>query len=125
MKPCSPAYALSNCIPGLAAVAALCLWGTLETYAFEPAYQQQNRDPYVIGAQFDRLASVAALVPDNAILGYLTDPQQGSVTESAMLIGAQYVLAPRVVSPEPRGTDSKPAREFSRFLDLQVHFRPG
>jgi hypothetical protein len=84
---------------GLAAVTALCLWGTLETYAFETTYRQQNRDPYMIGAQFDRLASVSALVPENAILGYLTDVQQGSVTESAMLIGAQDVLAPRVVVP--------------------------
>jgi hypothetical protein len=73
--------------PALAAVAALCLWGTLETYAFETTYQHQNRDPYMIAAQFDRLASVAALVPENAILGYLTDVQQGSVSESAMLIG--------------------------------------
>ena len=54
---------------GLAAAAMLCLWGTLQTYAFETAYQQQNRDPHRIGAQFDRLAPVATAVPENAILG--------------------------------------------------------
>ena len=82
---------------GLAAVAVLCLWGTFQTYAFEKAYQQQNSDPYLIGAQFDRLAPVAAVVPENVTLGYLTDVPQGNVTESAMIIGAQYVLAPRLV----------------------------
>ena len=63
---------------GLAAVAVLCLWGTLETYAFETTYQQQNLDPYMIEAQFDRLRSGAALVADNAILGYLTDAPKGA-----------------------------------------------
>jgi hypothetical protein len=119
---------------GLAAAAALCLWGTFETYAFETAYQQQNRDPYMIGAQFDRLAPVAAVVPQNAILGYLTDVPQGSVTESAMLIGAQYVLAPRLVvrgaGPEwVLGNFTRPA-DFgafgrSRGLELQQDFGNG
>jgi hypothetical protein len=119
---------------GLAAVAVLCLWGTLETYAFETSYQQQNRDPYMIGAQFNRLTPVAAAVPEDATLGYLTDVQQGSVTESAMLIGAQYVLAPRLLV---RGTGrewvlgnfTRPA-DFGAFgrshgLELQRDFGNG
>jgi hypothetical protein len=115
---------------GLAAAAALCLWGTFETYAFETAYQQQNRDPYMIGAQFDRLAPVAAVVPQNAILGYLTDVPQGSLTESAMLIGAQYVLAPRLVvrgagQEWVLGNFTRPADfgAFGRSRGLELLFR--
>lgn len=119
---------------GLAAAAVLCLWGTLETYVFETAYQQQNRDPYRIAAQFDRLAPVATAVPENAILGYLTDVPQGSVTESAMLIGAQYVLAPRLVVRGAErdwvlGNFTRPA-DFAAFgrsrgLELQRDFGNG
>ncbi len=89
---------------GIAAAAALCLWGALETYAFETAYQEQNRDPYMLAAQFSRLAPIATAVPKNAVMGYLTDVPEGSVAESAMLIGAQYVLAPRLLA---RGTDGE------------------
>ena len=88
-------------LAGVAATAALCLWGALETYGFERAYQQQNRDPYMVEAQFARLAGIAATVPENAVMGYLTDAQDGSAGASAMLAGAQYVLAPRLLA---RGT---------------------
>jgi hypothetical protein len=119
---------------GLAAAALLSLWGTFEIYTFETTYQQQNRDPYMIGTQFDRLAPVAAAVPEDAILGYLTDVPQGSVTELAMLMGAQYVLAPRmVVRGAGRkwvlGNFTRPAdfRAFgrSRGLELQRDFGNG
>ncbi len=91
-------------IAGVAAAAALCLWGALETYAFETAYQEQNRDPYMIAAQVSRLAPVAAAVPEDAVMGYLTDLPDGSVAASAMLMGAQYVLAPRLLA---RGTNGE------------------
>ncbi len=121
-------------IAGVAAAAALCLGGALEGYAFETAWQAQNRDPYMIAAQFSRLAPVAAAVPEDAVMGYLTDVPEGSVASSAMLIGAQYVLAPRLLA---RGTDgewvlgnfTRPA-DFaalgrSRGLELQQDFGNG
>ncbi len=82
----------------LAAATGMCLWGCIETYGVETAYQSQNRDPYMISAQFTRLAGVAAAVPESATLGYLTDAAAGSVTASAMRTAAQYVLAPRLLA---------------------------
>ena len=37
-------------------------------------------------------------------MGYLTDAPEGSVADSALLTGAQYVLAPRLLA---RGTDGE------------------
>ena len=78
--------------------ALLCLIGSVEYYRFESAYQEQNRDPYLISAQFVRFEPLLSSVSQRAELGYLTDAQPGSVTDSAMFLGAQYVLAPRLLS---------------------------
>jgi hypothetical protein len=85
-------------IASVVAVSVLCLWGSFESYQFESAYQQQNRDPYMISAQFVRLEPLLSVVPKAAEIGYLTDAQPGSVLDLAMLLGAQYVLAPRLVA---------------------------
>jgi hypothetical protein len=89
-------------VVGIAAAAALCLWGSFESYGVETAYQRQFRDPYLIGAQFSRLAPMLSAVPESAVIGYLTDAQPGSTTDSAMFGGAVYVLAPRLLV---RGAD--------------------
>jgi hypothetical protein len=78
--------------------ALLCLIGSVEYYRFESAYQEQNRDPYLISAQFVRFEPLLSSVSQRAELGYLTDAQPGSVTDSAMFLGAQYVLAPRLLA---------------------------
>ncbi len=99
MKPASERaqYPLSVTV-GITVAAVLCLWGAAETYAFESAYQQQNRDPYMISAQFVRLGPVESAVPGNAVMGYISDAQPGSAADSALLLSAQYVLAPRLLS---------------------------
>jgi hypothetical protein len=76
----------------------LCLLGSVEHYRVESAYQEQNRDPYLISAQFVRFEPLISSVSQSAELGYLTDAQPGSVTDSAMFLGAQYVLAPRLLA---------------------------
>ena len=81
----------------VALAAALSLWGAVEHFGFETEYQKQSRDPYRIAAQAERLQGVRAATSDNAILGYITDAEPGSVTASAMLNAAQYVLAPRLL----------------------------
>ena len=81
----------------VAVAALLSLWGSFEYSGLESAYQQQFRDPYQIAAQFSRLDSVQSVIPEKAILGYLTDAVPGSVVGDAMFNGAQYVLAPRVL----------------------------
>jgi hypothetical protein len=87
---------------GVALAALLSLWGSFQYYRFESAYQQQYRDPYLISAQFSRFADVQAVVPEKAILGYLTDLAPGGVVSNAMFDGAQYVLAPRILQKSTR-----------------------
>lgn len=89
-------YPLSVTV-GITVAAVVCLWGAVETYAFESAYQEQNRDPYMISAQFGRVGPVASAAPENAVLGYISDAQRGSVADSTLLLSAQYVLAPRLL----------------------------
>ncbi len=79
----------------------LCLWGSFESYGFESKLQQQYRDPYQVAAQFTRLEPALASIPENAETGYITDAPAGGVTDTAMFLGAQYVLAPRLLK---RGT---------------------
>lgn len=89
-------------VAGVAAAVVVCLWGAFESYGSESAYQKQSADPYQISAQFVRLGPVLSTVPENAVLGYVTDAEAGSVTDSALLASAEYVLAPRLVT---RGTN--------------------
>ena len=84
-------------VAGVAAAALLAVWGSFTFYQTETAYQQDNRDPYRIAAQFQRLGPVLSAVPENAVMGYVTDAEPGSVVDSALLGGAVYVLAPRLV----------------------------
>ena len=81
----------------VAAAAVLSLWGVIGYFGFEAEYQKQNRDPYQIGALAARFEGVRSATPENAILGYITDMEPGSVLASAMFNGAQYVLAPRIL----------------------------
>lgn len=86
---------------GLAAAAALCLWGAVQSYATEAAYQRDNSDPYMVAMQVQRLGPVLAAVPQDAVMGYLTDAPSG-VVDAAMFDGALYTLAPRLLE---RGAD--------------------
>ena len=89
-------------VAGVAAAILLCLWGAFQSYGVESTYQRQSPDPYQIAAQFVRLGPVLSAVPEYAVLGYVTDAEPGSVTDSALLASAEYVLAPRLLA---RGTD--------------------
>jgi hypothetical protein len=85
-------------IAGITVAALLALWGAFEHYASEAEYQGQNQDPYRISAAFGRLDGVRSAVPEISTLGYVTDAEPGSTVESAMFLGAQYVLAPRLLA---------------------------
>jgi hypothetical protein len=99
---------------GLTAAAMLCLWGAIAYFGFEAVFNQQNRDPYQTAAQAARLADLRAALPQDAVLGYLTDLEPGSVAASASFNIAQYALAPRLLrqdaeQPELFGNFSRPA----------------
>jgi len=83
----------------VAVAAILSVWGVFEYFSFESDYQKQTHDPYAIVAQADRLDGVRKVTSENAVLGYLTDAEPGSVIASAIFSGAQYVLAPRLLQP--------------------------
>ena len=85
---------------GVFLAAALALWGVMEYFGFEASYLQEYRDPYRIAAQSVRLDSFREAVAPDAILGYLTDAEPGSVAGDAMFQAAQYTLAPRILERE-------------------------
>lgn len=98
---------------GVAAAALLSLLGSLSFHSSESAYQQQYRDPYLIGAQFERFDALRQSVPQDATLGYLTDTPPESVLSVTMFDSAQYVMAPRILVRDP-----------SQFLVLGNFTRP-
>ena len=99
---------------GVALAVALSMWGVVQYFGFEAAYQRQSRDPYQVAAQAARLQAVLPLVPEDAILGYVTDLEPGSVPALAMFNAAQYTLVPRILrqdTAQPRvlGNFARPA----------------
>src|SRR5690349_6420044 len=86
----------STTIAGITIATVLCLFGAFLLYGFE-SDPQQHQDPYLISDQFIRLGPVLSKVPKDGVLGYLSDAQAGSVLDSALMGGAQYVLAPRLI----------------------------
>jgi hypothetical protein len=106
-------------IASVAAAVSLCLYGAFASLEFESAYQQQNADPYKVAQQLRRFEQVVANVSKDAELGYVTYAQPGSVVESAMFLGAQYALAPRLLikgasKPQILGNFSRPG-DFAAF----------
>jgi hypothetical protein len=95
---------------GVALAAALSMWGVVEYFGFETAYQKQSRDPYQVAAQAARLEGIAALVPEDAVLGYMTDLEMESPGARAMFNAAQYTLAPRILRQ-----DAAEARVLGNF----------
>ena len=82
-------------VPGCALVALLSLCSAIDFYAETESLSGPGADAYRIGQQELRFQEVAAAVPPAGELGYVTDQKQN--IEWAMFLGAQYVLAPRVL----------------------------
>jgi hypothetical protein len=95
------------------------MWGVVAYFGLETAYQRQSRDPYQIAAQAARLEGVAALVPEDAVLGYVSDLDLENFSARVMFNSAQYTLAPRILrqdtaSPRVLGNFARPA-DFAEF----------
>ena len=104
---------------GVVAAVALSLFGTFEFYHFETAVQRQvqNRDPYMIGPQYERFAGFRRMVPENAVLGYMTDVEPGSGLATVIFDAAQYSLAPRLL--QLGTTQEWVLGNFTKDLDFQ------
>ncbi len=99
---------------GLTVAAVLSIWGAIAYFGLETAFNEQSRDPYQTAAQAARLADLRASVPEDAVLGYLTDLAPGSLAASASFNVAQYTLAPRLLrqdttQPQVFGNFTHPA----------------
>src|SRR5262249_31331672 len=88
---------------GIAAAAALFLWGAIAYFGFESEYQKQSRDPYQIGSQTARLAGIRAALPETADLGYVTDLEPGSIAATTAFNAALYALSPRLLRKDAAG----------------------
>ena len=105
---------------GVLLAALLCLWGSFNYYDFETAVQgqTQNRDPYMIRGAMERFAGLRQTVSENAVLGYLTDAEPGTL--ATVIFGtAQYALAPRLLEMDTQrdlvlGNFTKPL-DFAGF----------
>ena len=75
------------------------LWGAVEHYALEKARSAHQRDPYFANVQPLRLAGAIEAVPPDAVVGYITDLQPGTVAALAAFNTASYALAPRLLVP--------------------------
>lgn len=110
MRPAPERYPLAV-MAGIVVVSLLCLWGSSESYDLESAYRQRPSIPDRM-TQFTRFEPVVSAVPEHAELGYLTD-EHLRTTGGAIFLGAQYVLAPRLLE-----------RGLARELVLGVFSRP-
>jgi len=79
----------------LIAAALLGVWGAIESFQIETG--NTAGDPYMVDLQPARLAGVIDAIPPTAIVGYLSDAQNGSTAALAMFNSARYALAPRLL----------------------------
>lgn len=81
----------------LGSVVVLALWGCLDFYSSSTLMSRAGRDPHRIGFLEERLREAAVLLPRNAVVGYLSDMSADEAQGSAVFLGSQYVLAPRLL----------------------------
>src|ERR1700683_1543409 len=114
MKQPSSAQVLAAC----AAVALLALWSTVSFRAASEELAGPNADVYKIGEQAARFQELASALPATGTVGYVSDAPAGQTLAAVLYGGAQYTLAPRLVTDQ----SVKPAPEwvigdFSKPLD--------
>jgi len=107
---------------GILVSAALSLCGSILYFRSESAFHRQGHDPYQIAADQARLGPVRAVIPEDAIVGYLTDHEPGSVEASAAFKVAQFNLAPRLL--EMGAHRQVVLGEFTRPNDFERIARP-
>ena len=104
-------------LPGCALVAILSLWSVVDFYADTEALSGPDADTYRIGDQETRFREAAAALPASGEIGYVTDQKENR--EWAMFLGAQYVLAPRVLVETGKHPHSPwVLGNFARQIDL-------
>jgi len=80
---------------GCAIAVLLALWSVLDFYSATEVMAGPAADTYKIADQELRFQQAAAALPPAGEVGYVTDQTENR--EWVMFLGAQYVLAPRVL----------------------------
>jgi hypothetical protein len=133
MKSARPLRIPLPLLVGVLATPVLAIWGATCYYDLEAAAQQQYRDPYMIAASAERFSGLRQAVPEDAVLGYLTDAAPGQ-TALTIFDTAQYALAPRLLATDTNhrwvlGNFTKPldfaAMGASHGLHLERDFGNG
>jgi hypothetical protein len=83
-----------------ALAAVLPLWGAAAFYEAHKIHRTLG-DPYMVEAQATRLRGLAAAVPGDAMLGYLSNAEAGSALAQGLFFSARYTLAPRLLREGP------------------------
>ena len=86
----------------LGVVASLALASAVNYYRTVGEKNRAYQDPWMtsmIGIQAERLREVIAMVPAEAVVGYISDSPLDQGRDAARFAGARYALAPRLVVP--------------------------
>ena len=108
------------------AVAALVVFGTLNSYEVSARTAGQYTDPFGIARAQQRFAPVLQQVPASAKLGYITDLEPSHQSYSTAFLAVQYALAPRqllVLAPGGERPDWA-VGNFSRPQDFAAAAAP-
>ena len=92
---------------GVGAVAVLSLFAAMEHYRTTALFNERRPDLYRIGFQEPRFREVLKDIPEDAVVGYVSDLPFEDIRGSTAFFGAQYALAPRIVvdSDHPAAVD--------------------
>lgn len=115
MKQPSSSQMLAACV----AVACLAAWSLFGFYSATEGLAGPNADVYKIGQQAARFQDLKSALPATGIVGYVTDAPTDQTLVAVLYSGAQYALAPNLVTNQP----TNPAPEytlgnFSQPLDV-------
>ncbi len=115
MKQPSSGQILAAC----AAVVLLALWSGINFYGSTEQLAEPGADVYKVGEQAARFQDLMSALPATAIVGYVSDVQAGETVGAALYSGAQYTLAPRLVTDRhPSPAPEWVIGDFSKPLDV-------
>ena len=114
MKPPSSVQVLSAC----GAVVLLALWSTINFYGATEEAAGANADVYKIGEQAARFQDLISALPATGIVGYVSDVPANQTLAAVLYSGAQYTLAPRLVTDQRLPPGGLVIGNFSKPLDL-------
>ena len=83
---------------GIGVVVLLATGTAVQAVRSADAYARAYQDPYMINAQPGRLVEAVSYLPENGVIGYLSDLPLDGVGGQAAHFGVMYALAPRLVT---------------------------